>query len=36
MITFRREAFSRSDAFQSATADVESVPGVRVVGISWD
>ena len=35
-IAFRREALSRSDAMKSAIADAESVPGVRVLHVSWD
>ena len=36
MITFRREALSRSDAIQSAIADAKSVPGATVLDMSWD
>ena len=34
MIAFTREALSRSDAIQSAIADAESVPGVRVLDVA--
>ena len=36
MITFTREALSRSDAIQSAISDAESVPGATVLDISWE
>ena len=36
MITFTREALSRSDAIRSAIADAESVPGVTVLDMSWE
>ena len=36
VIAFTREALSRSDAVQSAIADAESVPGVRVLEVVWE